>query len=119
MAWQGPSDRAGLRRALLTSYPWLGATDVGPRAVQAGECDRCGERPRLLPTCGPVPFEALCRPCAAELGSDAWCEGHADEGRAALAWAARLPDEWPVVVRLWWAATGELRLELNGSGPPG
>lgn len=103
-------DRAALREALVDRYPWLEATDRGPRAVTAGECGRCGRRPRLLPTCGPVAHAAVCRACADELGRDGWCAGHADHGRELRAWAAGLPEEWPDVVRLWWVATGEIRL---------
>lgn len=103
-------DRAALRRALVAAEPWLAADEVGPRAVDAGPCDRCGRRPRLLPTCGPGGFTALCRDCAEALGDDAWCEGHLDEGRRARSWARRLPDRWPDAVVLWWVATGEVRL---------
>lgn len=104
-------DRPGLRRALRAAYPWLDAADAGPRAVDAGECDRCGDSPRLVPTCGPVPWQALCPRCARTVGANAWCDGHAAEGRARLDWAASLPHEWATVVRLWWVATGEARLE--------
>jgi hypothetical protein len=100
-----------LRRALREVEPWLMATDVGPRAVDAGACDRCGELPRLLPTCGPVAWTALCRDCAATLGLDAWCAGHEEEGHAALSWAAELPDHWDLAVTLWWVATGEVALD--------
>lgn len=78
--------------------------------MEAGECDRCGEEPRLLPTCGPVAWTALCRTCAGDVGHDAWCDGHAEEAADLLAWAERLPDEWPTVCRLWWIATGEVRI---------
>ena len=102
-------DRPALRAALLDAAPWLAATDHGPRAVDAGTCGRCGERPRLLPTCGPDAPEALCRDCAFELGDDAWCDGHRDDGAAARAWADALPDRWADAVMLWWVATGEVR----------
>lgn len=108
------SQRAALRDALRAANPWLDEIDRGPRAVTAGECDRCGGSPRLLPTCGPVAWQALCRDCAVDLGADAWCDGHRDEGRAALAWASGLPDDWEDVARLWWVATGEVRLDLAG-----
>lgn len=65
----------------------------------------------MLPTCGPVAWEALCARCVGELGEDAWCDGHRAEARAHLAWARQLPAEWPDVVRLWWVATGEVRLD--------
>ena len=107
------AQRAELRDALRAAHPWLTATDWGAQAVSAGECDRCGQAPRLLPTCGPVAWQALCRDCAADLGTDAWCDGHRDDAVAALAWAADLPHDWSDVVRLWWIATGEVRL------PPG
>ena len=102
-------DRPALRAALLDAAPWLHASDLGPRAVDAGTCDRCGVLPRLLPTCGPGAPEALCRDCAIELGDDAWCHGHRHDGLAARAWAGALPDRWPDAVVLWWVATGELR----------
>lgn len=102
-------DRAALREALLQAEPWLAATDRGPRAVDAGPCARCRTLPALLPTCGPVPWPALCRPCARAVGLDAWCDGHREEGREALRWAMALPDHWDVAVTLWWVATGELR----------
>jgi hypothetical protein len=101
-------DRAGLRRTLTTAHPWLAATEVGPRAVDAGECDRCGAAPRLLPTCGPVAWTALCRDCALVVGDDGWCDGHAGDGAAARRWAAGLPPVWATVTRLWWVATGEV-----------
>ncbi len=104
-------DRAALRRALLATAPWLGATEVGPQAVDAGACDRCGDAPRLLPTCGPDGPGAVCRACADDLGDDGWCEGHRREGRTARAWAADLPDRWAQTVTLWWVATGEVRLD--------
>ena len=106
-------DRPALRAALLDAAPWLDATDVGPRAVDAGTCDRCGERPRLLPTCGPGAPEALCRDCAAALGDDAWCDGHRNDGMAARRWADALPDRWEDAVVLWWVATGELRWDAR------
>lgn len=102
-------DRQALRAALLDAAPWLGATEVGPRAVDAGTCDRCGDQPRLLPTCGPGAPEALCRDCADASGDDAWCDGHRDDGREARAWADSLPERWADAVVLWWVATGELR----------
>lgn len=104
-----PARRTRLRGALLDAAPWLGATEVGPRSVTAGACDRCGAAPRLLPTCGPTAFEALCRACAQDEGDDAWCDGHLEEGRTARAWAAELPDRWGDAVVLWWTATGEIR----------
>ncbi len=104
-----PEDRARLRTALREVEPWLTAADVGPQAVDAGPCDRCGDLPRLLPTCGPGPWAGICRDCARRLGPEGWCEGHAAEGRAARDWAEDLPDHWDVAVTLWWVATGELR----------
>lgn len=104
-------DRRGLRDALGAAYPWVTDTEVGPRSVEAGECDRCARRPRCVPTCGPVAWTALCADCAVEVGEDGWCTGHVDEGRAHRDWAAALPPEWPTVVRLWWVATGEVQVD--------
>lgn len=104
-------DRAALRRALLEVAPWLDATEVGPRAVDAGPCDRCGNAPRLLPTCGPSVAGAVCRDCAEVLGEAGWCDGHIEDGREARAWARHLPDRWADAVTLWWVATGEVRLD--------
>lgn len=106
-----PLDRDGLRTALREAYPWLDATDVGPRAVSAGECDRCGDEARLVATCGPVEWRELGRACAQDLGLEAWCDGHEDEARTALRWLAALPDEADDVTRLWWVATGEVQLD--------
>lgn len=108
-----PPQRAALRAQLRGVAPWLDEDDLGPRAVDAGPCDRCRLLPRLLPTCGPDSPGALCRDCAEVLGDDAWCDGHRDEGRAARAWAARLPARWADVVTLWWVATGEVRLPVG------
>ncbi|GGI06334.1 hypothetical protein GCM10011354_18570 [Egicoccus halophilus] len=102
-------DPPALRRALLELAPWLAGTEVGPAVVEAGDCDRCGGAPRLLPLCGPVSWTAVCRDCGLALGEDGWCDGHADQGAAARDWAAALPDTWPTLVLLWWLATGELR----------
>ena len=112
-----PIDRPALRRALLDAAPWLAATEVGPQAVDAGNCDRCGTTPRLLPTCGPAGADAVCRRCAEELGDDGWCDGHLDDGRAARAWARQLPDRWADAVTLWWIATGELRVDAATIDP--
>lgn len=104
-------DRAGLRAALSARYPWLDVTDHGPRAVEAGDCDRCGLEARLVETCGPVAWRYLGRDCAIRLGRDAWCDGHAEAAGTALAWLADLPPEADTVARLWWVATGEVRLD--------
>ena len=104
-------DKHALRRALLDAEPWLAATEIGPRSVDAGSCDRCDEAPRLLPLCGPAGATAVCRKCALQLGDDGWCDGHRDDGRAARQWAAALPAHWSDAVVLWWVATGEVRLD--------
>lgn len=104
-------DRAALRGALRDRYPWLDAVEVGPRAVPAGECDRCGTEPRLVATCGPVGWRALGRRCATDIGTSAWCEGHQAEGRRHLAWVRALPAEADQVARLWWIATGEVQAD--------
>jgi hypothetical protein len=104
-------DRAALKAALLDRHPWLASTDYGPQAVEAGECDRCGAEARLVTTCGPGADVALGRRCAAASGVEAWCAGHEAEAEAALAWLAGLPAEADPAARLWWVATGEVRLD--------
>lgn len=103
--------RRELRATLLARHPWVDDVEVGPRAVEAGECDRCGAEARLVTTCGPTRWASLGRRCAAEVGDRAWCDGHADEGRRRLAHLDRLPPEADAVARLWWVATGEVRLD--------
>lgn len=100
--------RADLRRALLGVAPWISNPDFGPQTVDAGMCDRCGEAPRLLPTCGPEAPGAICRDCAQVLGPAAWCDGHRHDAIAALTWAGDLPDDWTTTVITWWIATGEI-----------
>ena len=112
----GPAARARLRAALLARHPWLGDADVGPRAVEAGECDRCGAEARLVETCGPGVAVALGRRCALRIGVDAWCAGHADDARAALDRLAALPAGADDAARLWWVATGEVRLDPDLPG---
>jgi hypothetical protein len=80
--------------------------------VDAGDCDRCGADPRMVSGCGPAGGRALCPACVVDLGvGEVWCDGHRDEGQDALAWLARLPADWAAVVRLWWIATGEVRMD--------
>lgn len=55
----------------------------------------------------------MCADCAVEVGGDGWCDGHEADGARYRAWAAGLPHEWPTVVRLWWAATGELDVDAG------
>ncbi|MGH8932806.1 MAG: hypothetical protein ACRDZO_19840 [Egibacteraceae bacterium] len=103
----------------MSRYPWVDCTEFGPRAVEAGECDRCGAEARLVAPCGPPPRGvagarpgwALGRRCALECGLDAWCSGHETEGQRALAWLSALPPEADDVARLWWVATGEVRVD--------
>lgn len=106
----GPTrdERRALRAALVDVAPWLTDHAAGPTTVDAGQCDRCDQRPRVLPTCGPVVWPALCRDCALDVGSDGWCDGHADHAADLLAWAAALPAWWGDAVVLWWVATGEV-----------
>lgn len=109
------AQRRALQARLLAAAPWLGSDELGPRAVDAGNCDRCEGAPRLLPTCGPGSDGAVCRDCAHALGDDGWCDGHLDDGRAARQWAARLPDRWAEVVVAWWISTGEVRLAADAT----
>ncbi len=102
------ADRSSLRSALSSVAPWLTYTEAGPTTVDAGSCDRCGDAPRLVPTCGPVAWRALCRGCAVEVALGAWCDGHADDGEAVLRWLDDLPAWWGDAVILWWVATGEV-----------
>lgn len=111
MSAQRREERAALRDALRARYPWLDEERFGPRAVEAGECDRCRAEARMVTTCGPVAWPALGRRCAAEVGADAWCDGHRDEREQALAWLADLPDLADKVARLWWVSTGEVKLD--------
>jgi hypothetical protein len=104
-------ERARLRTALLKAHPWLKSSEHGPASVDAGECDRCSEEARLVDTCGPIAWRRLGRRCAAEVGVEAWCDGHLDDADDALAWLASLPAEADDAARLWWVATGEVRLE--------
>jgi hypothetical protein len=109
--------RRELRAALVARHPWVDGAEVGPRAVEAGECDRCGAEARLVTTCGPTRWAALGRRCAAEVGEQAWCDGHADDARRWLAQLARLPPEADLVARLWWVATGEVRMDSATVAP--
>lgn len=109
--------RRALRAALLQRHPWIDDPDVGPRAVEAGECDRCGHEARLVTTCGPTQWAGLGRRCAAAVGLDAWCDGHADDAAGYLAHLRTLPDEADTVARLWWVATGEVRLDADAVAP--
>lgn len=103
--------RRELRAALAARHPWVEDVEIGPRAVEAGECDRCGAEARLVTTCGPTRWAGLGRRCAADIGERAWCDGHADVARRWLAHLDRLPPEADAVARLWWVATGEVRLD--------
>lgn len=100
--------RRGLRDALLDVAPWLGDDTFGPRTVDAGPCDVCGNQPRLIATCGPN-AAARCRDCVDAHGDAAWCDGHREVAAAARAWLAQLPDWWAPAVTAWWIATGEVR----------
>lgn len=99
-----------LRSHLELAHPWLVDPTHGPTTVDAGECDQCGNEVRLVTTCGPSTARALGRSCAATLGTDAWCEGHQEEARLALSWLSALPVDADDLARLWWVATGEVRL---------
>jgi hypothetical protein len=103
--------RAELRRALKARYSELLGSQRGPAAVEAGECDACEAEARLITTCGPTPFRYLGRTCAASMGEQAYCEGHAADALETAGWLGRLPSETDLVARLWWVATGEVRLD--------
>ncbi len=103
--------RRELQQVLRAVHPWLTHDEFGPANLEAGECDRCGNEARLVSTCGPIAWPRLGRACAAEVGADAWCDGHADDAAAALAWLAALPAEADDAARLWWVATGEVQLD--------
>ncbi len=109
--------RRELRLALARSYPWIDDPDVGPQAVEAGECDRCGAEARLVTTCGPTSWAALGRRCAAAVGLGGWCDGHADAAARWLTSLRALPDEADTVARLWWVATGEVRMDDTAITP--
>lgn len=124
MTLDAPTRRA-LREVLPTRWPFLAAVDLGPRAVAAGECDRCGEEPRMVQPCGPPPTDlagpvdadwALGRRCALAAGVEGWCDGHAEEAAEALAWLAALPADADDAARLWWLATGEVRPDPTLAG---
>jgi hypothetical protein len=107
----GPEDRSALRRELRRRFTWLDHEELGPRHVEAGECDGCGHEARLVMTCGPGSDVYLGRRCAAARGVAAWCDGHVDQARDALTWLASLPEHADTVARLWWVATGEVLLD--------
>lgn len=109
--------RRALRGALVERYPWITDPDVGPRAVEAGECDRCGTEARLVTTCGPTRWAGLGRRCAAVVGLRGWCDGHADDAARWLAHLRALPDEADTVARLWWVATGEVSMDAATAAP--
>lgn len=112
-----PAGRRALRTALAARYPWIDHPEIGPRTVEAGECDRCGGEARMVTTCGPTRWAGLGRACALQVGARAWCDGHAQEAAAWLAQLAALPDEADAVARLWWVATGEVRLDPSAVAP--
>lgn len=100
-------DRTTLRAALRVLAPWTTASDTGPAAVDAGECDRCGLQPRWIATCGAQPWAQICPDCVMALDTTAFCDGHHDDAVAHLEAACRLPDDWATITRLAWVATGE------------
>lgn len=101
-------DKAGLRAALREVAPWTADPEVGPGAVDAGDCDRCGRRPRFVATCGAQPWRSVCPACLVELGTDLFCDGHREEALRHLATARSLPAQWATITRLAWVATGEI-----------
>jgi hypothetical protein len=116
VTWPSGAPRKDELRAMLrAAHPWLDHEELGPRNVEAGECDRCGDEARLVLTCGPDGGR-LGRACAIAQGVDAWCEGHESEAVAALHWLAGLPADADQAARLWWLATGEVRLSSAEQG---
>ncbi|MBW3604750.1 MAG: hypothetical protein KY460_07530 [Actinobacteria bacterium] len=109
--------RRELCAALRARYPWIDHDEIGPRAVEAGECDRCGAEARLVTTCGPTRWASLGRTCAEDVGERAWCDGHAADAAAWLALLRGLPAEADAVARLWWVATGEVRIDASNVEP--
>lgn len=114
----GPAgwDRATRRRldaALVAREPWLDDVLVGPAAVDAGTCDRCGNAPRFVVPCGPEGGRGWCPGCLRERGPEAFCDGHVEDAERALAWADRLPPTWATLTRLAWAARGEVRADTS------
>jgi hypothetical protein len=109
--------RRALRAALLQRHAWIAHEEIGPQAVEAGECDRCGREARLVTTCGPTSWASLGRACALEVGARAWCDGHREEAESWLQLLAGLPREADMVARLWWVATGEVRLDPSAVEP--
>lgn len=108
---QGIAARARLRAALLEHHAWLTDETVGPAAVEAGECDGCGAEARLVMVCGPGADGFLGARCALARGTAAWCDGHELEASEALERLAALPPRADLLARLWWVATGEVRLD--------
>lgn len=102
-------DRRRLRAVLVAQAPWLVDPEVGPTTVDAGPCHRCGDRPRVVATCGPAVARTLCVACIREVGDDGWCDGHREVAAHARAWAEAAPSWWADAVVLWWVATGEVR----------
>ncbi len=102
-------DRRQLRHVLAEVAPWTTDPETGPAAVDAGECDRCGDQPRWVATCGAQPWPAICRDCLLELGTEAFCDGHRRDALDHVAAARALPDEWATITRLAWIASGEVR----------
>lgn len=103
--------RRALLAVLVEAHPWLADGDLGPTAVDAGPCDRCGDAPRLVSPCGPVPWRGLCPDCLVAVGREAFCVGHADEADDLVARARALPATWATLVRLAWVARGEVRAD--------
>lgn len=104
-------DRRQLRRVVAEVAPWTTDPDTGPAAVDAGECDRCGDQPRWVVTCGAQPWRQICRDCVLELGTTAFCDGHRDDALAHIATARAMPDDWATITRLAWVARGEVQAD--------
>lgn len=102
--------RRALRHMLLREVPWLTDPAVGPQNVDAGMCGACRTSPALIPVCGPVAYQAVCKTCCLTRGEALFCDGHTEDAAYARMFCETLPAQWAELVVLWWFATGEVTL---------